>query len=141
MYLLSEKFFWTNQKFVILEIEIAAWGGILKNSDETFNTLGTMWPTGGPRYSLTRNYRKALSFAFFLGGRLNIRCHLFWIQYFIWVLYFIVMLIIKTLKTKTIYHSQNRKFLLSLLPHSLLFLAVVPVPSHSSECTVCQHCA
>jgi hypothetical protein len=49
-----------------------------------FNTFGTMWPIGGPRYILTRNcIEKHFLLLFFLGSRLNIMCHLFCLQYFI----------------------------------------------------------
>ncbi len=69
-----------------------------------------MWLTSGPRYILRRNYGKTLSFAFFLGRRLNVICHLFCLRYFLSPLFHNMMLRIKTFKTKKFITVRTESF-------------------------------
>ncbi len=75
-----------------------------------FNTFKAMWPIGGPRYILRRNYRKTLSFAFFLGTRINAICHLLCLRYFLSPLFHNMMLLIKTFKTKKFITVRTESF-------------------------------
>ncbi len=71
-------------------------------------------------------YRKALSFAFSLGGRLNIMCHLFCFQYFIWALYSIAWyFLLKQSRQKKHFTIRIEGFyFFLLLPDSLLLIVV-----------------
>lgn len=76
-----------------------------------FHPFTAMWSIGGPRYTLRRNcIEKHFLLLFFFSGTLNIVYHLHCLWYSLSPLFYNMMLLVKTFKTKKLMTVRTEGF-------------------------------